>query len=184
MKNLLSFIYLLDKSFWDEKINTNRYFATISLLYCALLGALLGGINYLNGMLFDIEIGTFTLTVCFGNVIMVTGLNIAESIIAAENARTAILRSLLMIVFMPVGFVLGYIASVIVLVVITIILGIFIIVMMIKFMLGGSNSGGNRIELDNGVTLKESKGMLGESYYQGDDGKSYSSDDGRTFHQD
>lgn len=184
MKNLLSFIYLLDKSFWDEKINSNRYFATISLLYCALLGALLGGFNYLNGM-FEWEIGTrLSLTICLGNVIIVTGLNIAESIMAAENVRTAILRSLLMIVFMPVGFVLGYIASIIVLIVITIILGIFIIVMMIKFMLGGSSSSGNRIKLDDGTTLTKTDGLFGSSDYIGDDGKRYSSDDGRTFHQD
>lgn len=183
MKNLLSFIYLLDKNFWGEKINSNRYFSTISFLFCALLGAILGGLNYLNGM-FDWDFRLqLTLTICLGNVITIAGLNIAESIMSTESAGIAVLRSLLMIVVMPLGFALGYIASVIVLVIITIAVVVFLLVTMLQIMLGGGSSNSNKIKLDNGVTLKETKGICGESYYDGDDGKSYSSDDGQTFRQ-
>ena len=42
-KNILNFFYAIDKRFWGDDIYTNRYFASVCLLFVALLGALQGG---------------------------------------------------------------------------------------------------------------------------------------------
>ena len=47
-KNILNFFYAIDKRLWGEDIYSNRYLASVSLLFVALLGALQGGGTVLN----------------------------------------------------------------------------------------------------------------------------------------
>ena len=43
MKDLLCFLNSIDERIWGENINTNKYFASISILLIAVLGAAQGG---------------------------------------------------------------------------------------------------------------------------------------------
>lgn len=187
-KSLFSILYTLDKNIWGEQINPNKYLATVTLLCCAVIGILWGSSNYLADMFnWDINI---TLTVSIASVIVLIGYNIAESIIAAETAKIAALRSLMMTGFMILGFIAGLIGSVILLVILTIVIGIYFIILVLRVVLGGSagGSGGSRkkIILDDGTELtnKQSDLIGFGSSYTGNDGHHYHTDDGENFHRE
>ena len=73
-----------------------------------------------------------TLTSSLASVVVLIGYNIAESIIAANTAKIAVLRSLMMTVFMILGFIAGLVGSVILLAILTIIIGLYFILLVIK----------------------------------------------------
>ena len=187
-KSLFSILYTLDKNIWDEQINPNKYFATVTLLCCTLIGILWGSSNYLAEM-FDWDI-KITLTSSLASVIVLTGYNIAESIIAAETAKIATLRSLMMTGFMILGFVAGLVGSVILLVILTIIIGFYFIILVIKIALGGSaggsGGGSGKIILNDGTVLtnKQSDLIGFGSSYTGNDGHKYRTDDGKNFRRE
>ena len=134
--------HTLDKNIWGERINPNKYFATICLLCCALSGILWGGSNYLAGMFdWDIDI---TLTISLAAVIIFIGYNIAESIIATDSAKIAVLRSLMMIGIMILGFIAGALGSVILLLILTIIIAIYFLLTVIRVALSGGSNGSGR----------------------------------------
>ena len=184
-KSLFSILHTLDKNIWGEHINSNKYLATLTLLFCALFGVILGGGYYL-GDLFDWDINIST-TASIASVIVMIGYNIAESIIAADSAKIAALRALMMCGIMILGFVAGLVGSVILLIILTIIIGIYIIILVLKLALFGEDGGREKIILEDGTVLtnKQSDLMLGGgASYTGNDGYHYHTDDGRTFRRE
>jgi hypothetical protein len=184
-KSLFTILHTLDKNIWGEHINSNKYLATITLLFCTLFGVILGGGNYL-GDLFDWNINIST-TASIASVIVLIGYNIAESIIAADSAKIAALRALMMCGIMILGFVAGLVGSVILLIILTIIIGIYIIILVLKLALFGEDGGREKIILEDGTELtnKQSDLMLGGgASYTGNDGYHYHTDDGRTFRRE
>ena len=178
MKNRLSYIYNIEKKIWGEQTNPNRYLATFIILLAAIMGAFLGGSEFLNEM-FNWDIKSLTLTASIGMLIFLIAYNVAESIIATETANVATLRSLILSGFVILAFVIGVVASVIILLAVTIFVAIYIIITAIQIALGnGVGSKGKRWKLDNGDQVREEKGLLGESYYKGSSGKSYDTNDG------
>lgn len=179
-------IHAIDKSIWGDKMNSNRYFASITLLFCTILGAVLGGYSYLDSMI-DLNIN-ISFASCLCGLVTLVGLNIAESIMAATDADTAVLRSLLVSLLLVVGFGLGVLSSVIMLVIITIILGIYLLIVFISMLLGGTPSTGGRgkkVILEDGTVLTNGQSDLlgGGVSYRGDDGNTYHSNDGENFEQ-
>lgn len=184
-KNIFTILYRLDKNVYGEQINPNKYLSTATLLCCILSGVLFGGSGFLGDM-FDWNIN-IPLTTTLAVVICLIGLNIAESIIAAESAKVAALRSLMMAGILALGFVGGLVGSVIVLGILTIIIAIYLFIIVLRIALGGGGSGGGRrIVLDDGTELKNKESDLfgGGASYKGNDGKRYHTDDGQTFHQE
>ena len=188
-KNLFTILHILDKNIWGEQINSNKYLATISLLHCTLNGILWGGSNYLAGM-FDWNID-ITLTISLASVVTLIGYNIAESIIATDSAKIAALRALMMTGLMILGFIAGALGSVILLAILTIFIAIYLCLLLIRMALsggtGGSGGGSKTIILDNGTELThESSDLIGGGKsYQGNDGKTYRTDDGgHTYRQE
>ncbi len=114
----MTWMYALDKSMWGEGIEPNRYFATLSLMLTALSGALCGGGNTLDSWF---DMGTvMNMVSILGTLILVWGLNVAESIMAAEKISVAVLRPLVMLLFMAICFAASYLLAVIVIVIIMI----------------------------------------------------------------
>lgn len=179
-KGLLSLLYSLDKRIWGDQINPNKYMSTGTLLICILLGILWGGSSFLNGM-FDLDINIY-ISATLAIVSILTGYNIAESIIATNSAKIATMRSLMMAGFMILGVILGVIGSVILLAILTIIICIYLIFIILT----GSTYGGGqkKWKLDNGDVVTEEKGMFGEKYYTGSSGQNYETDnDGESFRE-
>lgn len=174
---LFTILYSMDKSIWGDRVNPNKYLSTISLLFCMLIGIIWGGSRYIES-LFDWNIEV-SLTASLAMVCVLIGYNIAESIIATDSAKIALLRTLMMLVIMVLGFVAGLIGSVILLAILTLVIVIYLFITFIQLLLnGGPNDGKRRWKLDNGDVVTEQKGLMGESYYTGSSGKSYDTNDG------
>ena len=180
MKNTLSIFWIFDKKIWGDRINTNEYFATISLLIIALSGAINGGATAINNF-FDTNLNT-NLAASLGFCAFVYGLNLYESIIASENISTAIYRSIYMLFITAGLFVLGYIVSFLVIaLVIIIFFGAIVLKMLGTTLTGGPDKASVSDEYGNKVKLK--KNMWGD--YEGSDGSTWKDNyDGTATRQD
>ena len=138
---IVTFFHSIEKNIWGEDINANPCFATISILVATLAAGITTGGNIINSW-FDTDIQcSWYITMTILLFIMV--LNVLESILAAENAKVATLRCLLVFGCMLGGALVGAITSVI----IAIILAIAAVVLGLYLLLGalsGAASGGSK----------------------------------------
>ena len=103
-KNILNFFYAIDKRFWGDDIYTNRYFASVCLLFVALQG---GGTIFRSWFGWNVEMNIIS-TIGLSSIIF--GSNLFESIVAAKP-KIAFLRSLLTFGCFVAAFALGYLGS-------------------------------------------------------------------------
>ena len=183
-KGIFSILSDLDNRIWGDQVNSNKYLATCTMLTCILFGVIYGGGTYI-GDFFDLRFN-LPFSAILGGIVVLMGLNIAESIVATDVPKIAFWRSLMMSGFMILGFVAGIVGSVILLAILTIIVGVYFLLMFVKMALGidsGSRGGKKKIILDDGTVLTdESKDMLGfGASYKGSDGQKYHTDDGTHF---
>ena len=154
-KNIFNFFYAIDKHLWGDDIYTNRYLATLSLLFVALLGAMQGGGSILNSWFgWDVEMHIIT---TIGLSILVFGCNLLESIVSAKP-KIAILRSLLIFVCFVVAFVLGYAFAVVILFAVA---AIVILGVIGAALGGGSKSGKATVTDEYGHETEVEKDMFG-----------------------
>ena len=107
MKDKMTWFYTIEKKIWGNNIETNPYLGTLSMMFVALMGAIYGGAEVLNGMF---EWGTVgDIVQCISVLIYVWVFNAAESVIASANWKVATLRILLLLF----GFVLMYVIGVV-----------------------------------------------------------------------
>ena len=177
MKNGLIWFWNLDRRIWGDKLDTNRYFATLSVLCAALAGACAGGGQVLSAWFrWDLAVSNVAV---IGLSIFIWGLNVAESIIASKGFAIPVWRSLLLLVTLLAATAIGYAGAVVVLFLILIVLVLFVVAGGIGAMGGaasGSSSSSNdeqeeyiHNEYGGKVTLKE--GFGGKMH--GSDGRTY-----------
>lgn len=154
-KNILNFFYAIDKRFWGDDIYTNRYLASLSLLFVALLGAMQGGGSILNSWFgWDVEMNILT-TIELS--ILVFGYNLFESIVSAKP-KIAILRSLLILLCFVAAFVLGYVFAAVVLFAVA---AIVVLGFIGAALGGGSKSGRATVTDEYGHETEVKKDMFG-----------------------
>lgn len=181
MKELISWFWAWEKSIWKEKIEANRYFATLSVLFAALVGACVGGGNTLHSW-FDWELQSSSLAVS-GLLLFIWSLNLAESIMAAEDVAVAALRALLVSVCLAVAYGIGYLGSIVILGLIAIYV-IFTLFSVAVTMALQSPKNAKEFVLEDGTRVKKRTGLFGDTSYSGSDGHDYETDDGGyTFHK-
>ena len=160
IKDKITFFYYWEETLWDDQVDANKYFATLSILFAAIVGALTGGGNTLKSM-FNLET-EMSLYASLGLCVFIWGYNVAESIVATTNAKTAFLRSLLMLFCIAVAYGLGHLLAVVVIVVVTVILVLLVGWGVLKAALGGSSSGGKTYLVDKDGNKEEvSRGLIG-----------------------
>lgn len=130
----LTFFYALEEKIWKDKIEANQFLGTLSILFVAVLGAIAGGGNTLANF-FEWDTAPSMLAIV-GTCIVVWGVNMGESIVAASHWAVALLRSLFLLVIMALVWGLGYAASVIVIIIVSIVLALILFVFFIKIILG------------------------------------------------
>lgn len=178
------FVHNIDKSIWGDKVESNRYFASLTVLFCIAYGAFLGGTSYISDFIdIDIELSIAT---SVAGICTLVGMNIAESVIATKSADVAVLRSLLITALLVAGFGIGVLTSVVALIILTLIVGIWFVATLFSMMLGGGIPSGSKVVLNDGTILKNKQSdLLGTgASYTGDDGKSYHTDDGTHFREE
>ncbi len=154
-KNIFNFFYAIDKRLWGDDIYTNRYLATLSLLFVALLGAMQGGGSILNSWFgWDVEMNIIS---TIGLSILVFGYNLFESIVSAKP-KIAILRSLLIFVCFIAAFVLGYVLAAVVLFAVA---AIVVLGFIGAALGGGSKSGKATVTDEYGHETEVEKDMFG-----------------------
>ena len=164
----------MEEGLWNEKVEANKYFGTLSILFIAIVGAFNSVGGALQAMLdVNVEPSMFA-SVCI--CIFVWGMNVAESIVASKDGFTALKRSLLMLVTLAVAFFAGVIAGGIVVAVVCIILFGLFCMFLISMLSGSSGKSPGLFESAFGRwgdgEARDSNGhkMKGE-FYRGSDGQ-------------
>lgn len=157
IQDKLTFFHALEEKIWKEQVESNQYFGTLSILIVALSGALVGGGNFIaDNTDWNVQVSMIgSIGACF----YLWGLNVAESIFASKNVKTAILRSLLFLAVMAVAFVIGFIAAVIVIIIVMVIAAILFFLFTISLFAGSgktytlrNTSTGEEVKVkDNGI---------------------------------
>lgn len=157
----------LEKKFWGDKIESNPYFATVSIMLSLVYGLVL----FVAGMISDstpessniILMAAPTLTLLCGTLV-------CESIISAHSPSVALLRSLMLLVLVPVAFALGMLLGFVMMCIIA--LWLLFTIFSIATSSSGS-SGKKKYILDDGTEVTEHKGLLGERTLRSDDGREF-----------
>lgn len=172
MENKITLFWILERKIWGDKINANPYFATLSILAVALAGAITGG-----GRLFYEWFGW---DMAMNNVAMATlivwvwGYDVAESIIAAQDWKSALGRSLLLLPVLVLAFAVGAAVSVVVICAVAIWLALLFIGSALKSL--GGRSGGTSSDDDSSIELPSGRKVSGT--FAGDD---FHGRDGQTY---
>ena len=108
---IATFMHTADKAFWHEKIATNRYLATLSVLFALFAGIVTPEAHRgVRQWLADsfLEWGIFSsLLAAIGVLVVLVVLNIGESIISASDNASRLLRSLWVTLVISITFILG-----------------------------------------------------------------------------
>ncbi len=105
---MLTFAWAFDRSIWGERLNTNQYLGTLSILFIALLGAYGGGGKALEYVGLNTNIN---LLMVASSIVFVWAYNVAESIMASTNFLVALSRILLFSLATVISLLLGVVAS-------------------------------------------------------------------------
>lgn len=174
----LTFFYYWEEKLWDDKVNANKYFGTISLLMVAIIGAFTGGGNALKSM-FDMNTD-LSVIASGGLCILICGLNIGESIVASADAWTAFKRSMLMLLCIAATYFISGVLAVLVIIVVTAVVAIWLGLTLLGGLLNSSSSSGGgggsqaspeRYDTEDGP--QSGNMSIDERTLYGDNGKTY-----------
>lgn len=160
MKKKITWFYTIEKGWWGDKVQSNPYLASLSLMFAALLGALVGGGNTLHSW-FNANT-QFMLLTALGTVCIIAIYNVGESIIAAQNGKVATLRAIVLLVGTLLAFGIGYLMAVVVLILVALWLG----VTFLSAASSGGSSKGKKYTLDDGTEVVRETGILGEESFR------------------
>ena len=132
---IATFMHTADKAFWHDRIVTNRYFATLSVLFALFAGVVTPQAHSgLRQWLADsfLEWGVFSsLLAAIGVLFVLVVLNIGESIIGANDFACRLQRSLWVTLVISIFFILGLIGGHVA----TVILILLTVVLLIEMLL-------------------------------------------------
>lgn len=160
MKEKLTWFYAFEKELWGDKVASNPYLATLSLLFCALLGALVGGGNTLHSW-FNTDTQVLLLTT-LGVVGLIAVYNVGESILVSQTHGIAAARSTLLLLGCALLFGIGYVMAVVVM----ILVAAWLILAGVSGALSGSGSKGKKYTLDDGTEVVRETGLMGEESFR------------------
>lgn len=133
---IATFMHTADKAFWHEKIATNRYLATLSVLFALFAGIVTPEAHRgVRQWLADsfLEWGIFSsLLAAIGVLVVLVVLNIGESIISAGDFVSRLLRSLWVTLVISITFLLGLIGGHVAIVILILMMVILLIEMLLS----------------------------------------------------
>lgn len=133
LKDKITFFYAIEEKLWDEKVDANKYFATLSILCIALLESWHTTGNFLESTFdWDVEMSVFRAIILLAYLWVI---NATESVFVCKDLKTAALRSFLILG----AFILAYIAGVVLGLIIIAIVCIIMFVLLCYFIIGVLN---------------------------------------------
>ena len=164
MKDKLTWFYTIDKKIWGEQIEANPYLATLSLMFAALMGAVYGGSEALDGLFEWGSLGN--MVICLSILVNIWTINIAESVIASTNWKVASLRILMLFFGIALMYIIGVLMALVVLGIIALWLFLLVLTGVLKASLFPSSSKGTKYTLSDGTEVEKEVGMMGEVSYK------------------
>ena len=134
--NIATFMHTADLAFWHEKMNTNRYFATVSVLFALLAGIITPRAHssvrdWLARSFLKWEVYPSFLA-AIGVMILLVTLNVGESIIGSKNFVSGLLRSLWMTIAIAFAFFLGCLNDYVMAIVLFVMVAILLVEMLMS----------------------------------------------------
>lgn len=133
---IATFMHTADKAFWHEKIATNRYLATLSVLFALFAGIVTPEAHRgVRQWLADsfLEWGIFSsLLAAIGVLVVLVVLNIGESIISAGDFVSRLQRSLWVTLVISITFILGLFGGKVAIVILILMMVILLIEMLLS----------------------------------------------------
>lgn len=172
IKENITFFHKMEEFMWtDKKVGSNKYLATISILYVAFIAVILSGGSTLHSWFgWDTE---SSLIGAVATCIFIGGLNIGESILVCEKLIDALFRSLYILGCMVVIYFFSYWLTTIMMVVLAIEIGLLAISGGISGLSEYNEKHGEKEwELSNGEKIRGSLNPGGNSVH-GCDGRDY-----------
>lgn len=117
----------LEKKLWGDKVRSNIYLASVTILLAGLCGVFGAGGDSVAMVLMGSA--NFTLSNYCGGILMLVmlwGLDVYESIVVSETSGIALRRSLLLLGIMLAAFALGILLSIVVIAIVAFVIGLFI----------------------------------------------------------
>jgi len=159
----------IDVSFFGSTSEDYEPFGSVTVLFCALAGAVSTGGEFINEItragwyMKDLHIGALVVgAVCLSYCIY-------NAIIRMKSTGAIVGKIVFLWAACGIGALVGALGSVVVLCV--------VILVMVLYIIGGALSGGSksgkRIVLEDGTEVEEKSGLLGEKYYKGKDGRDF-----------
>ena len=106
--------YNLEKKIWGENVNTNRYYASVSIVFVALVGAICA-----MGSITSVSIDEDNLPWV---AILLFLPNLAESIFSTNSIKIAVQRTLLIGAFTALAALVGFVGAIVIAIVATLLL--------------------------------------------------------------
>ncbi len=139
--NKILWFHKFEKKIWGDNINTNKYYASISLIIAALAGAMVSASEIMNDIInTNINIDEDSIPWVIALIFLP---NLAESIFSAKSTKIIILRSLLIAVFTVLAALIGFITSIVVALIASLLIILFAF-SIITSGIGGSSSSSRR----------------------------------------
>ena len=139
INKIATFMHTADRAFWHGKMETNRYFATVSVLFALLAGIVTTGhtSGILEWLVFSFLKWNIypSLKAAIGMLIVLIVLNVCESIFGAKSFASGLLRSIWVTIAISIAFILGvnvYMVMTIVLLLLTMTLLISVVAITVK----------------------------------------------------
>ena len=133
---IATFMHTADKAFWHEKIATNRYLATLSVLFALFEGIVTPEAHRgVRQWLADsfLEWGIFSsLLAAIGMLVVLVVLNIGESIISTGDFVSRLMRSLWVTLVISIAFLLGLFGGKVAIVILILMMVILLIEMLLS----------------------------------------------------
>jgi hypothetical protein len=175
-----TFFRLIEEKIWGNRINSNVCFASISILIATLAGALNTGSYIINDWFYtDLECSWY-MTIM--TLLFIMLFNIMESIFAAEDAKVATLRSLLVVGSMLLGTAVGAITSVVVAIILAIAATIFFFSLLFRALTGSLRGEKAQLESNDLIEFMTGSGKVSGNLSQ--DGQTFYADNGKTYERD
>lgn len=166
----LKYFDRIDASLFSSTDENYEPFGTITVAICCFAGAVAAGGVFIESMfnfgwqmqsvhLIAAYIGALCLAYCVYN-----------AIVRMQSVGAVIGKIVFMWIACGIGGLVGALGAV---AVICILILVAVLYLLAAVLSGKNNSGKKTWKSDDGTVIEESKGVLGESYYHGSDGKGY-----------
>lgn len=175
----LKYFDRIDSSFFGFTDVDYEPFGMITVAVCGFAGAVAAGGAFIEEMFhFGWSVQTIYLMALYLGAVCLAYC-VYEAIVRMRSVGAVCGKITFLWVACCISALVGAIGAVVVMCVLIIVALLYIV----GAMLSSSGGKGRRWRADDGTVIEESKGILGESYYDGNDGKSYEKTSDTTFRE-